>query len=597
MIVSMTKVTLLCLASDTDATLERLRDLGVLHVTHITEPAGPELDSCRKRLDAAAAALHILDRYAAEAAGTPAAGPRPDQEPGPDMDRRVERVHTLERLHKEFGERIAALQNEKEIVKPYGDFDPRIIDVLARENIRIKLCHSDSPAPPEPVAGAWTFPLASTATGRHFVVIGMDDDFDCADCNVVPHHRPLSVVEGELREARTRMQQTRNEIAALAADREPLRRHVTALEQRKTFLDVRAGMGGSGHLLYLQGFGPEHILPELRRAAEQHGWGLLLDAPSLDDQVPTLLSNPNWIRPIEALFKILGITPGYREVDISAAFMIFYGIFFAMLVGDAGYGVVFLALTILLRRFVPRVPRNFTRLLGLLSICTILWGVVTGMWFGAVALPHPLRALRIDWLRDDDNLMRLCFLIGAIQLSLAHGWVAARSWNRLTALAELGWIAVTWAIYFSVSLLVLGRPFPAFAGWMFVAGITAIFLFMTPPRALKRDFHKHVMLPLTLIGSFGDLISYVRLFAVGSATAAIAMAFNEMALGGGIRGPGQAVVASVILLAAHGLNLLLCALAVLVHGVRLNTLEFCGQMGIQWSGFPYKPFSNERTEQ
>jgi vacuolar-type H+-ATPase subunit I/STV1 len=208
-----------------------------------------------------------------------------------------------------------------------------------------------------------------------------------------------------------------------------------------------------------------------------------------------------------------------------------------------------------------------------------------------------LRALSVDWLRDDDNLMRLCFLIGAIHLTLAHAWVAVLSWNRLTALAELGWIAVTWTIYFGVGHLVLSRPLPTFAGWLFLVGICLIVLFMTPRRALKRDFHKHIMLPLTLVGNFGDLISYVRLFAVGSATAAIAMAFNEMALGSGIRGPGQAVVASLILLVAHGLNILLCALAVLVHGVRLNTLEFCGQMGIQWNGFPYKPFAKERTKQ
>jgi V/A-type H+-transporting ATPase subunit I len=88
-----------------------------------------------------------------------------------------------------------------------------------------------------------------------------------------------------------------------------------------------------------------------------------------------------------------------------------------------------------------------------------------------------------------------------------------------------------------------------------------------------------------------DVVSYVRLFAVGSASLAVAVAFNQMAIGNGINSILSGVIAALILFMGHALNILLCAMGVLVHGVRLNTLEFSGHVGMQWAGFKYNPFA------
>lgn len=99
------------------------------------------------------------------------------------------------------------------------------------------------------------------------------------------------------------------------------------------------------------------------------------------------------------------------------------------------------------------------------------------------------------------------------------------------------------------------------------------------------------MLPFDVIGNFADLVSYVRLFAVGSAGLAVAIAFNELAIGPGIDGVGDAIKASIVLFLGHSLNIVLCLMSILVHGVRLNTLEFSRHVGLEWAGFHYEPFT------
>jgi V/A-type H+-transporting ATPase subunit I len=100
-------------------------------------------------------------------------------------------------------------------------------------------------------------------------------------------------------------------------------------------------------------------------------------------------------------------------------------------------------------------------------------------------------------------------------------------------------------------------------------------------------------LPLSVIGSFSDIVSYLRLFAVGYASVVVSQSFNNMAVGAGIDSVLGGLMAAVILFFGHALNIILCFMAVIVHGIRLNMLEFSGQLGMQWSGKEYDPFRVE----
>jgi len=235
-------------------------------------------------------------------------------------------------------------------------------------------------------------------------------------------------------------------------------------------------------------------------------------------------------------------------------------------------------------------------LMSVLSVATILWGVITGNYFGMASLPAPLKGVTVNWLLEQRNLMKLCFLIGAVHLTIAHAWNAAVLYPRSAAFAQIGWVCLTWTMYFAAGAMVLQEPFPSWVFALFGGGLLLVALFITPPRKLKAEWINHAMLPLNVVSNFVDVISYIRLFAVGMATVSVAQSFNNMALSAGFNNVLTGSVAALILVVGHGLNILLGGLAILVHGVRLNTLEFSLHKNMQWSGFPYQPFERRSRE-
>jgi V/A-type H+-transporting ATPase subunit I len=584
MIVPMKKVTLVCLDTDRNTTLRSLREVGVLHLVSLSQAVNQDVEKTEARLaEVLSCAKHIAD-----AAGDNPADTAPGRFPSNPCD--LVRQVLEDRLTAE--ERLAEVEEERLACGPLGDFDPDTVRRLGEKGVTVSLFVSRGRKVPPAPDGFMLRVLGRNGAGVFFALIGAGTPE--VDAHPVPlPARRLSAIRADELAARAEVGNASRRLAALAGMLPSLREEAESLKSGLSLHKARAGMADAGRLSALQGFCPRDRIAALRKAAGDGGWGLVVEDPLPDDNVPTLIRNPAFIRPIRLMFELIGVTPGYREADISAAFLVFYSVFFAMLVGDAGYGLLFLALTLTLRFAARKAPRDMIRLLLLLSVCTIAWGSLTGSWFGSSRLPALLDTARLPWLADDRNLMGLCFLIGSIHLTVAHLWSAVRTINRPVAIAQLGWIGMTWTMFLMARSLILDYPVPSFTLWMFLGSLAAIVLFMTPPGAIKHSWPDHVMLPLTVIGNFGDVVSYVRLFAVGSAGAAISQAFNEMALGNGIPTVWAGLSAALILFAAHTLNILLCALGVIVHGVRLNTLEFCSHMGIQWSGFKYRPFSRE----
>jgi len=155
--------------------------------------------------------------------------------------------------------------------------------------------------------------------------------------------------------------------------------------------------------------------------------------------------------------------------------------------------------------------------------------------------------------------------------------------------------------------MLLGIPMPPFALYLIIFGVALNLIFAEQKGGnffvnLGKGFGNFFSLFLKAVGCFADIISYIRLFAVGLAGAMIAQIFNDMAIGDGFGSFGLAfilkVVSMVLILAVgHGLNLVLTALSVIVHGVRLNLLEYAGNhLEMEWSGYSYNPFSSKRKE-
>jgi V/A-type H+-transporting ATPase subunit I len=292
------------------------------------------------------------------------------------------------------------------------------------------------------------------------------------------------------------------------------------------------------------------------------------------------------------VFELLGITPGYRELDISVLFLIFFGIFFGILIGDAGYGLVYILLTFVLQKVLksPAGLRTTFSLFYYMGSFALLWGILTGTFFGQTWLLNLGFRPLVPQLNDTTTMQTFCFFLGALHLSIAHAWRAYLKLPSLAAIADAGWICILWTAFFLARTLILGAAFPSFGIWLVTAGIVLVVLFAHPQAGLLRTIGSGMgTVALSLVNNLTDVISYIRLFAVGLATLAIAETTNTLASGFGT-GVAALAAGGVILIIGHSINLILGPMSVLVHGVRLNVLEFSGHANVTWSGVAFEPF-------
>ena len=352
------------------------------------------------------------------------------------------------------------------------------------------------------------------------------------------------------------------------------------------------------------GWVPVDSVPRLRAKAVSRGWGILLREARPDEAPPTLIRPPKLFRPVAALFKGLGIAPGYTEADVSVPFMCYFSLFFAMLVGDGGYGAIILALTAWGwvktrpgpdKRHRPVIVRSWLTMLTVFSSATVIWGLLSNTWFGA-GLPFARDWATVKWLAGDDqnpynHIMLLCFTIGASHLILARVWSGISTINDRVCLSQFGWAGIVFFMYWTTcSIVGIFQTFPSWLYWELGVSLVLVFGFTLKGSELKSRGIELGMLPLNIMSCLGDIISYVRLFAVGLASVKVAQNFNDMAIGLDLPLWIKWIPLVLILLVGHGLNFAMAGLSILVHAVRLNTLEFSNHKGISWAGYAFTPF-------
>jgi V/A-type H+-transporting ATPase subunit I len=589
----MKKVTVVSLETNRDSMLRALRELGILHLLPVQQAGGDALEALRLHHHRVETAAQIVATYS-RTMGAPHPHPHTDLPP----DALATRIHEQTAERKALSERMDGLVRERDRIEPFGDFDPALALRLREQGVPVRLFAMSTPSLPPPLpANAVIRVTRSDRNGTYWVAIGDGPvPAEAQECEL-PSRR-LTALCDEIAETQKELHRIDRELTDLSAGLAALHQQEANLSCQIRFIEAREGMASKGSLAAVQGYCPVTGLTALEQAAHDHGWGLVVNDPEPGEAVPTFIRNPVWIRPIECLFKMIKILPGYHEVDVSGSFLFFLSIFFAMIVGDAGYGLIFLLLTGYARWKAPSAPREPFVLMTIFSVCTIVWGVLSGAYFGIESLPRfmqPLASLpSVAWIANQSNIMNLCLLIGASHLTLAHAWNVLRMINDRRALAQVGWIGVVWTMFFVSRWMMFGAPLPAWWMGLTIPSVILILLFMTPPAKLKEEWINHAMLPLSFMSAFGDGLSYLRLYALSVAGFKVAASFNLLALNIGFDSVFSGLMAALILFFAHALNVALSAMSVLVHGIRLNALEFSMHLGLEWSGSEYKPFSLEQ---
>ncbi|OGX30483.1 MAG: hypothetical protein A3G37_01845 [Omnitrophica WOR_2 bacterium RIFCSPLOWO2_12_FULL_46_30] len=587
MIVRMKKVAVITQAKDANSAVGELRRLGVLHVEHQHPPAGKDIAIIHEDLALANEALGILSQKELAAI-------EPRQiDSRTFLDRRHCARHVID-LYK----RIDQLKEYSRGIilsiaqwEQWGDFAPGEIERLRENNIYLRLYQVPEKQLKDFPGNVVVKNIHTSGGITHCVVISRGL-VELPFKEVVLPKTGLEAMRRRLQEDKQALELLKQELCALTCRRKELAQLKQSLEKELEFHQALEGMGQNNGLAYVAGYIPSNAVPALADLAGKQSWGLSISDPSEEDSVPTLIKNPRWVSLISPVFKVIEVVPGYRELDISLWFILFFSVFFGMLIGDAGYGFIYLLLTFWAqRKFGGKVKDKAPfYLFYILSSSAIIWGLLTASFFGQEwLLERSLKPL-LPALGDDKNVRTLCFFIGALHLSIAHIWRVLIQFPSPVALTDVGWISILWGAFFLAKVLILGAQMPVFGPWLIISGMALVVLFSNPRKNILKGISAGLgTLLLNVINNFTDVVSYIRLFAVGLAGVAVADAFNKMASGVGFKGIIPGLLSSFILLAGHGLNVLLGPMSVLVHGVRLNVLEFCTHLDIKWSGFPYKP--------
>lgn len=604
----MKKVTVFSQAKDRKKMLIALQKAGVLHVSDMVKRS-PEVDKIDKKEQGYEEVLRVIESY---------------------QDKKVpvkqvslsdeEFLHVHENLTSAISkEKLISDQMEKdralyEAIAPWGAIDPEEIKSLGSLGVALHfytlgkkeyatLCLDKS---------VFLIRLKDINKQIAIAVVGKPLDRTFPALELVLPDKSSAELAAEMENGKKTLAAIADSFKAALCYVDVYHHHMALSAQDGTFARVDATMTDcDGMVTYLTGYIPSVMEDSFKDLAKKQSWAYALSDPGPEDNPPTLVKYKGILRIMKPLFDLMGIVPGYREYDISLWFLMYFSLFFAMIIGDAGYGLIFLASAIVMQ-VKSKKCTDTNALLYVLSAATIIWGAVTGTWFGSKeileALPF-LKAVVIPSIANYPELfgvqadvaqnmvMKFCFLIGASQLSLACvlNVVHKIPQKNLSWVADCGWLLDLVVIYFLVLNLVIGAPCNMSVVFICVAfGFLLVCFF--GGQAPGVPFGKGVLAGLggfftnflNTFSCFSNIMSYIRLFAVGMASLAVAQSFNSMAadLLHGFALPAGLL----IILLGHGLNLVMGLLSVLVHGVRLNLLEFSGQLSMEWSGYQYDPF-------
>lgn len=578
MIVPMKKLHVVVQKKDIVSALESLRELGSVHVEHQEPLTGYQLEERREEVEILESAIDILTANKTE-----------DPASQKEVSDWTEVVNAVLELSAKVGhceESIVKRQAQINQWEPWGDFDSGEIEGLEAVGIYMQLCAVPKSKRNDIPKGVILETVYSSSGVDRCVAISREKINLPFEKIALP---PMGLKQMNVLQVQEQ-EKSEQAIKGIAENHCYLESLKETLVQRRDVLhfeEVERGMREEEELAVLKGFCPVDACKAIEKKAKAEHWGILFEDPSEEDQVPTLVRNPKWVNLIKPVFNFIDIAPGYKEYDISLLFLLFFSLFVGMLIGDAGYGMLFvLAVAFAHIKFGKKMTdRTPLYLAYVLSGCVIVWGVLTGTFFGQQWLSQSFVQPVLPWLKNNDNIQLFCFMLGAIHLSIAHVWRTILKFPSPRFLADVGWLALLWSMFSMARMLILGTPLSALSINLLIAGVFLIVFFTRPSKnPLKAIGPGLGDLALNGINAFTDIVSYIRLFAVGLATVAVADATNAMAneYGG--------VWFFIILLLGHVINVVLALMAILVHGLRLNVLEFSGHLNMEWAGFNYAPF-------
>lgn len=588
--------------------LEKIREIGVLHV--IEKPEGiPENDSLRDKMQLAArikAALKQLEnRFPKNANLLPVDSSQDGLKVLVNVENRLSEKEQL-------AQKLNIVEKESERMEVWGDFSHAQINDLKNNNLVLRFFSSNL----RKFDQEWevlynAFEIDTIGSTRYFVTATRPDVVVDIEAD------PIQLSGKTVVELDAEILQIRSEIDKL--NLELIKQAVNDYNTLKAFQALIMGdidfskvlMNSTAEaaekVMLLEGYCPEENEQELNGYLEELSVYYETHIPTEEDKVPVKLKNNSFSKLYEAIGEMYDM-PNYHELDLTPFFAPFYMLFFGLCLGDAGYGFILVLIAVFARRKVKPALRPVLSLVTWLGGATVVMGIISGTFFGINLLE-----LDVEWIEkfkvimlDPNQLFYTALIIGVVQIMFgmiikAVGQV--RRYGLPASLSTWGWLITILGGGAVYGLSEFAGLAPEISKWAYISifSIGALLIFIL--NDIKRN-------PLINIGAglwdtynmatglLGDVLSYIRLFALGISGAVMGFVFNDLAmqLSGNIPVISQMVMI-LILLFGHSINIFMSGLSAFVHPMRLTFVEFYKNSGFEGGGKKYKPFAAYKEEE
>ena len=592
MIARMTKYAFVLLNGQQESLVERLQELGLMDITRSVKPVDEASQNISAELDLVNGLIQGLRKVDI---------PEGTEVVAMEEEDLVRLAGGTLMLYSDTLEQVRHLEKEIQARKAWGSFDPEIVQQLSDAGVPLHFHKLSSKLFKEEWEQQYVLTVVSREKdGVYFVVAGEDPlpgevpvpsgDISQAQSALVEKERFLHTLEGEILGLQHRIP----ELEARCRDAyAQLDRHLAT---------VSAVPAAENTIVTLVGYAPTEKDEEVSAVLDSTGVFYFKEEATAADNPPIQLNNNWFVRQFETLTDMYG-RPDYNEFDPTPYISIFFLLFFAMCMGDAGYGLLLLIGGILLRKVDSF--KNLAPLVTILGAGTFVVGIVMHTFFGVDIstlswIPSWLKSIMITGtIAGFEAQMVLALVIGIVHLCLAmvvKTVYATRNKGFLGALSTWGWtLLIVGGVVVAALAMLNFIPKPILKWVVIGLGVVSalgIFLF----NDIKRNPLKNIGAGLwetynTVTGLLGDVLSYLRLYALGLAGGMLGKAFNDIAtmtLGDGSIGPGW-IFFALILIVGHTLNLAMCCLGAFVHPLRLNFLEFFKNSGYDGKGRSYRP--------
>lgn len=390
----------------------------------------------------------------------------------------------------------------------------------------------------------------------------------------------------------TRIEQELNFIAINYLDE--FQNYLFGLEEEIDFSKVLTNTENAveDQVRIIEGYVPKNETKQLNEYLKQNTVAYFIEKPNPKDRIPIKQKNNKFARLFEPIGELFSL-PSYTEMDLTPYFAPFFMMFFGFCLGDVGYGLLILAgATFYKRKAKPNV-KSVLSLAQFLGLGTIVFGTLTGTLFGINLLNVESLGNIRNFMLDSQQVFNLALAIGMFQILFGMALKAINNYRMMGwqySMLPIGWII----LLLGIIDVAISKFVPALNMYIIYFGIALIIIFSDPTAGIFGRLGKGIWELYGISGIFGDVLSYVRLFALGISSAILGSVINSIALqikgSSAIAGP---IFFIIFLIIGHGANLMISSLGSFVHPMRLTFVEFYKNAGFTGGGKEYKPFKKK----